>query len=75
MSLLSLAKDLSWQAGLPSAGRPVVCSRIARSETHRMFDRRTLLQGGLAAVVASTLAGAAKAQAGKPTLVFLGHEL
>ena len=40
-----------------------------------MFNRRSVLMGGLVAVAASSLARIATAQAGRPTLVFVGHEL
>lgn len=40
-----------------------------------MFNRRSLMGGGLAMAAASSLARVANAQAGRPTLVFVGHEL
>jgi len=40
-----------------------------------MFNRRSLMTGGLAMVAASSLTRVANAQAGRPTLVFVGHEL
>jgi hypothetical protein len=40
-----------------------------------MFNRRSLMMGGLAMAGASSLAGIAQAQSGKPMLVFVGHEL
>lgn len=40
-----------------------------------MFNRRSLMAGGLAMATASSLACVANAQAGRPTLVFVGHEL
>jgi hypothetical protein len=40
-----------------------------------MFNRRSVMAGGLAMAAASSLAGIAHAQAGKPVLVFVGHEL
>ena len=39
-----------------------------------MFNRRSVMVGGLAMASASSLAGVANAQAGRPTLVFVGHE-
>jgi len=42
-----------------------------------MFNRRSLMMGGLAAAtssLATSLAGVARAE-GKPMLVFVGHEL
>ena len=38
-----------------------------------MFNRRSLLIGGLAMIVAPSLVGVARAQASKPMLVFLGN--
>jgi hypothetical protein len=40
-----------------------------------MFNRRSLMVGGLAMAAAPSLTGVAQAQAGRPTLVFVGHEL
>jgi hypothetical protein len=40
-----------------------------------MFNRRSVMAGGLAMAAAPSLAGIAQAQAGKPMLVFVGHEL
>jgi len=40
-----------------------------------MFNRRSLMVGGLATAAASSLARVASAQSGRPTLVFVGHEL
>ncbi len=40
-----------------------------------MFNRRSVMMGGLAMATASSLTRAALAQAGRPTLVFVGHEL
>jgi hypothetical protein len=40
-----------------------------------MFNRRSVMAGGLAMAAASSLASIAQAQAGKPVLVFVGHEL
>jgi ABC-type sugar transport system substrate-binding protein len=40
-----------------------------------MFKRRSVMMGGLVTAAASSLTGVALAQAGKPTLVFVGHEL
>jgi hypothetical protein len=39
-----------------------------------MFNRRSVLAGGLAMAAAPTLARIAQAQSGKPMLVFVGHE-
>lgn len=39
-----------------------------------MFNRRSLMVGGLAAAAVPSLAGVAHAQAGKPMLVYLGDE-
>ena len=40
-----------------------------------MFNRRSAMMGGLAMAAASSLTRIAAAQAGRPTLVFVGHEL
>ena len=40
-----------------------------------MFNRRSLMVGGLAMATAPSLARVASAQAGRLTLVFVGHEL
>lgn len=40
-----------------------------------MFNRRSLMVGGLAMATAPSLARVAQTQAGRPTLVFVGHEL
>jgi len=40
-----------------------------------MINRRTLTVGGLAMAAASSFPNIAGAQAGRPTLVFVGHEL
>jgi hypothetical protein len=40
-----------------------------------MINRRSLTLAGLAIATASSLTRIASAQAGKPTLVFMGHEL
>jgi hypothetical protein len=40
-----------------------------------MFNRRSLMVGGLAMAAAPSLARVAQAQVGRPTLVFVGHEL
>ena len=40
-----------------------------------MFNRRSLMMGGLAIAAASSLARVALAPSGKPMLVFVGHEL
>ena len=40
-----------------------------------MFNRRSVMAGGLAMAAAPSLARIAQAQAGKPMLVFVGHEL
>ncbi len=40
-----------------------------------MFNRRSVMAGGLAMAAAPSLARIAHAQAGRPTLVFVGHEL
>jgi hypothetical protein len=39
-----------------------------------MFNRRSVLAGGLAMVAAPSLTRIAQAQSGKPMLVFVGHE-
>jgi hypothetical protein len=39
-----------------------------------MFNRRSVLAGGLAMATAPALARIAQAQSGKPMLVFVGHE-
>ena len=40
-----------------------------------MLTRRSVMVGGLGMAPAPPLTGIALAQAGKPTLVFMGHEL
>ncbi|MFN4015763.1 MAG: hypothetical protein ACK4JB_10545 [Reyranella sp.] len=40
-----------------------------------MFNRRSLMMGSLVMAAASSLARVADAQSGRPTLVFIGHEL
>jgi hypothetical protein len=40
-----------------------------------MFKRRSLMMGGLVMAAAPSLTRVAQAQAEKPTLVFMGHEL
>jgi hypothetical protein len=40
-----------------------------------MFKRRSLMAGSLAMAAATSLTRVAVAQAGRPTLVFVGHEL
>jgi len=40
-----------------------------------MFNRRSLMVGGLVMATASSLARVAQAQSGRPMLVFVGHEL
>lgn len=40
-----------------------------------MLSRRSLMVGGLVMATASSLTGAVMAQAGRPMLVFVGHEL
>jgi hypothetical protein len=40
-----------------------------------MFNRRSLMVGGLATATAPSLAGISYAQSGRPMLVFVGHEL
>jgi hypothetical protein len=40
-----------------------------------MFSRRSLMAGGLVMAAASSLTRVANAQSGRPTLVFVGHEL
>jgi hypothetical protein len=40
-----------------------------------MLNRRSAMMGGLAMATASSLARVATADAGRPTLVFVGHEL
>jgi hypothetical protein len=40
-----------------------------------MFKRRSVMVGGLVMAAAPSLTRVALAQAGKPTLVFMGHEL
>lgn len=39
-----------------------------------MFNRRSLMVGGLVTAAASSLARVGQAQSGKPMLVFVGHE-
>ncbi len=40
-----------------------------------MINRRSLTVGGLVTAAASSLTRVASAQSGRPTLVFVGHEL
>ncbi len=40
-----------------------------------MFNRRSMMVGGLAMATAPSLTRIAQAQSGKPMLVFVGHEL
>jgi hypothetical protein len=40
-----------------------------------MLNRRSVMMGGLVMATASSLARVATADAGRPTLVFVGHEL
>ena len=40
-----------------------------------MFNRRSLMVGGVAIAAASSMTRIAQAEAGKPMLVFVGHEL
>ena len=40
-----------------------------------MFNRRSVMMGGLVTAAASSLTRVASAQAGRPMLVFVGHEL
>jgi hypothetical protein len=40
-----------------------------------MFSRRSLMAGGLMLSAASSLGRVARADAGKPMMVFVGHEL
>ena len=40
-----------------------------------MFNRRSVMVGSLVTAAASSLTRVATAQAGRPTLVFVGHEL
>ena len=40
-----------------------------------MFNRRSLMVGGLATAAALSSTCIAQAQSGKPMLVFVGHEL
>lgn len=40
-----------------------------------MFNRRSVMVGGLAMAAASSSTRIAQAQPGKPMLVFVGHEL
>lgn len=46
-----------------------------REESFVMFNRRSLMVGGLVMAAAPSLTRVAQAQAGRPTLVFVGHEL
>lgn len=39
------------------------------------MNRRSAMMGGLTMAAASSLTSVASAQAGRPTLVFVGHEL
>jgi len=40
-----------------------------------MFNRRSVIVGGLLTTVASSVTRVATAEAGRPILVFVGHEL
>ena len=40
-----------------------------------MFKRRSVVAGGLALATLPLAVGAARAEAGRPALVFVGHEL
>jgi hypothetical protein len=40
-----------------------------------MFNRRSVMVGGLVMAAASSLARVATARSGRPTLVFVGHAL
>ena len=40
-----------------------------------MLNRRSVMMGSLLMVAASSMTRAAAADAGRPTLVFVGHEL
>lgn len=40
-----------------------------------MLNRRSVMMGGLVMATASSLTRIARAQSGKPMLVFVGHEL
>lgn len=40
-----------------------------------MFNRRSLMVGGVAIAAASSMTRIVQAEAGKPMLVFVGHEL
>jgi hypothetical protein len=40
-----------------------------------MFNRRSLMVGGLAIAASPSVTRIAQAEAGKPMLVFVGHEL
>jgi hypothetical protein len=40
-----------------------------------MFNRRSLMVGGLATAAALSVTRVATAQSGRPMLVFVGHEL
>jgi hypothetical protein len=44
-------------------------------ESSVMFNRRSLMVGGLGMAIAPSLTRVAQAQSGKPMLVFMGHEL
>ena len=45
------------------------------AESKLMFNRRSLMVGGLAMATLPSLTRIAQAQSGKPMLVFVGHEL
>lgn len=66
------------------AGRPLLRrGRLTRSlpvewireESIVMFNRRSLMVGGLVMAAAPSLTRVTQAQAVRPTLVFVGHEL
>jgi hypothetical protein len=48
---------------------------MAPQEMDLMFNRRSMMVGGLVMATAPSLTRIAHAQAGKPMLVFVGHEL
>jgi elongation factor G len=63
----------------PAFARSGLTSYVPRGVLHEelklMFNRRSLMVGGLVTAAASSLTRIAQAQSGKPMLVFVGHEL
>ena len=64
------------QRGFTAAPWPrIVASWNGSTGVIVMFNRRSLMVGGLVMATAPSLARIAQAQSGQPMLVFVGHEL